>query len=152
MKVLFLQLVPNVGHIWEVKDVSDSYARNFLIPKWLAKKLTSTDEKNLALQQKKDQVKKRNLLENQNEILSTLEWKELVFEMTIAPNGKTFWWVNEHNIIKEIQNKFHIELDRKHIYLPNGILKKVGKYDIYIKFGEKMVKMYIKLLWQTSSQ
>ena len=50
MKVLFLKLVPNVWHVWEIKDVSNSYARNFLIPKGLAKKVDLEEEKKLAQQ------------------------------------------------------------------------------------------------------
>jgi len=72
MKVLFLKLVPNVGHVGEMKEISDSYARNFLIPKGLAKKLTPEEEKNLLIQEKKQEESRRNLIENKHKILETL--------------------------------------------------------------------------------
>lgn len=143
MKVLFLKLVPNVGHVGEMKEISDSYARNFLIPKGLAKKLTPEEEKNLLIQEKKQEESRRNLIENKHKILETLNGQTLLFKAKTLENGKMFWWIWEHDIIQKISKDFKIELEKKHIDMVDGHIKKIGKKDIYIKLWEAMAKITI---------
>lgn len=143
MKVLFLKLVPNVGHVGEMKEISDSYARNFLIPKGLAKKLTPEEEKNLLIQEKKQEESRRNLIENKHKILETLNGQTLLFKAKTLENGKMFWWIWEHDIIQKISKEFKIELEKKHIDMVDGHIKKIGKKDIYIKLWDAMAKITI---------
>lgn len=143
MKVLFLKLVPNVGHVGDIKEISDSYARNFLLPKWLAKKLTPEEEKNLQIQEKKQEESRRNLIENKHKIIEMLNGKTLLFKAKTLDNGKMFWGIWEHDIIQKISKDFKIELEKKHIDMIDGHIKKIGKKDIYIKLGENMAKITI---------
>ena len=53
MKVLFIKFLPNVGHIWDIKEVSHAYATNFLIPKWYVKTLTPQEEQKIIQDEKK---------------------------------------------------------------------------------------------------
>lgn len=144
MKVLFLQLVPNVGHVWEIKEISDSYARNFLIPKWLAKKLDPSDEKRLLQEEKKKEENRRNLVENRHKIVEALNWKELVFKANTDANWKMFGWIWEHDIIQKISKDFKINLEKKNIELMDGHIKKIGRKDIYIKLSsDSMAKITV---------
>jgi large subunit ribosomal protein L9 len=139
MKVLFLQLVPNVWHVGDIKEISDSYARNFLIPKWLAKKLDPNEEKKLLQEQKKKEESRRNLIENRHKIIELLNGKTLVFKANTLQNGKMFWGIGEHDIIHRIALDFHIDLEKKHIDLMDGHIKKIGKKDIYIKLSSDSI-------------
>lgn len=146
MKVLFLQLVPNVWHAWEIKEISDSYARNFLIPKNLAKKLTPEEEKRFLQEQKKKEESRRNLIENKHKIIETLNYKVLDFKAKTGENGKMFGWFGEHDIIEKIEREFGIKLEKKHIHMPDGHIKKLGKKDIYIKlWAESIAKITINV-------
>ncbi|MBW7954213.1 50S ribosomal protein L9 [Candidatus Gracilibacteria bacterium] len=143
MKVLFLKLVPNVGHVGDTKEVSDSYATNFLIPKGFAKKLTKEDEEKLLKNLKKQEENKRNLVENKHKILDVLNGKKLEFKAQTLENGKMFGGIKETDIIKQIKLEFNIELTKKNIYMPNGHIKKIGTSDVYVKLGESMAKISI---------
>jgi len=143
MKVLFLQLVPNVGHQWEVKDVSDSYARNFLIPKWLAKRLTPAEEKRLKQQEKSQEQKRRETIQNKQQILDALSGQTLVFQAQTHANGKMFWGIGEHDILQKIAKELWISLEKKHIVMMDGHIKKVWTFDVYVKIGETMTKIFI---------
>lgn len=54
MKVIFLKDVPRVGHKYEVKEVADGYARNFLFPEGLAE--TASDARVLALEKVREKA------------------------------------------------------------------------------------------------
>lgn len=143
MKVLFLELVANVWHKWEIKEVSDSYARNFLIPKWLVKRLTPAEEKAYLASQKKQEDKRRENLENKHKILDDLRGKQIVFQAQTLENGKMFWWVKEADILSRIKKDFGVELERKNIQMPNGHIKKISQSDVFVKIGENMAKLTI---------
>ncbi len=143
MKVLFLQLVPNVWHVWDIKDVSDSYARNFLIPKWLAKKLTIEEEKNILNQQKKKEEKRRELVENRHKIHDLLNLQTINFTLKKLDNWKTFWWIWERDIIEKIKSQFWVHLEKKHIQMPSWHIKHIWKHDIYINLSKDSVSKII---------
>ena len=145
MKVLFLKLVPNVWHVWEVKEVADAYARNFLIPKNLAKRLTPDEEKKLNDQTKKQEAQRRNLVENKHRVVEELNLKKLVFKAKTQDTWKIFWSIWEKEIIDRIFKDFKIKLEKKHIDMwPDGHLKKLWSRDIYIKLSpESMAKITI---------
>ena len=144
MKVLFLQLVPNVGHVWEVKEVSDAYATNFLIPRKLAKRLTPQDEKKLLEENKKQEAQRRELIENRHKIVEQLNGQNFEFQAKIGENGKMFGSISEKDIIQEVRKKFKIELQKKHIVMDNWHIKKLWSENIYIKLSEdSMAKIIV---------
>lgn len=144
MKVLFLELVPNVGHKWDIKEISDAYARNFLIPKKLAKKLTPDEEKKLLEAQKKQEAHRRELVENRHTIVQKLNGKTLTFQATLWTNGKMFGSIWEKDIIDRVSKEFGIKLEKKHIDMQDGHIKKLWKKDIYIKLSQdSMAKLTI---------
>jgi len=143
MKVLFLQLVPNVGHQWEIKDVSDSYARNFLIPKGFAKRLTPQEEKDLKRQEKQKEQKRRETVQNKQQILDALSGKTLIFQAQTHANGKMFGGIGEHDILQKIAKEHDITLEKKHIVMMDGHIKKTGTFDVYVKIGETMTKIFV---------
>lgn len=144
MKVLFLKLVPNVWHIWEIKEVNDSYARNFLIPKWLAKKLDKEEEKKILEEEKKKEEQRRNIVENKNKIIELLNWKTLIFKAKTLDNWKMFGWIWEHEIIEKIFKEFKVKLEKKHIQLLDWHIKKLWEKYVYIKLSpDKIAKLTI---------
>ena len=80
-------------------------------------------------------------MENKHNILVSLQWKTLVFQANTLANGKMFWGVKEHDIIKKISKEFWIDLEKKNIDMIDGHMKKIWKKDIYIKLGSSMAKI-----------
>ena len=142
MKVLFKELVVNVWHPGDIKEVSIGYAKNFLIPQGKAIELTPDAEKKLKEKLKKEDKHIRELIENRHKISEQLNWKKLDFKLKTGPNWKVFWWIWEKDIIKAIKSKFKIELTKKHIDLPGGHIKKLGESQIFIKlWKDSMAKL-----------
>jgi ribosomal protein L9 len=144
MKVLFLKHVVNVGKSWEIKDVKPWYASNMLFPKGLAIELTASAEKIYNQKLKKEETRKRGLVENRHKIVDILTWKSIIFTLKTWENWKIFWWIWEKDIIKKIKDNFKIELSKKHIDLPWGHIKKLWEFQVFIKlWKDAMAKMSI---------
>ena len=146
MKVLFLK---NVLHVWkegDIKEVKSVYASNFLLPKWLAVRLTLEIEKNLKDKSKREEVHKRELIENRHDIVEKLNLKNLEFSLKTWANGKVYGWIWEKNIIREIKKNFSIDLAKKHINLENGHIKKVWEENVYIKLWKDAIAKIIVIV------
>ena len=144
MKVLFLKHVLNVWKQWEIKEVKPWYAANFLFPQKLAVELTQEEEKKYKDKIKKEDCRRRKLIEGKYGIVSKLNWKKINFKLNAWINGKIYWWIWEKDIISEIKSKFKIELSKKHIDLPWWHIKKIWESDIFIKlWKDSMAKMMV---------
>ena len=112
MKVILLQDVKKVGKKDEIKEVSDGYARNFLIANKLAVPLTETS-KNVLKNQQKDFADNQEKIKQQaikdKEKLETLEFK---FKVKSGKEGKVFGSVSTKQIQQEV-NKQGFKIDKK---------------------------------------
>lgn len=135
LTVLMLERVAWIGKQWEILEVSHSQAKNYLIPKWLAK-LVSKEEIEKLAKKKESQVKNtRENVYNRHKIAEQLHTKEIVLEVKWNWD-KIFWWIQELDIIARIEKEFGIKLEKKNIVLPEWHhIKKAWKYDIKLNLG-----------------
>lgn len=132
MKVIFLQDVKGSGKKGEVKNVSDGYAKNFLIGKGLAveatpKNMNELDGKKASEQHKKDVEK-----QNAEEIKSVINGKKVVAAAKAGSNGKLFGSVTTGTISELIEKQYDRKIDKKKISIKNDI-KNFGTYEAEIK-------------------
>ena len=132
MKVIFLQDVKGSGKKGEVKNVSDGYARNFLIGKGLAveatpKNMNLLDGQNASAQHKKD-VEKQNA-ENTAKAINGKTVKAIA---KAGSNGRLFGSITAGNIAELIEKQYGQKIDKKKISL-KGDIKNFGTYDADIK-------------------
>lgn len=145
MKVIFLQHVVNAWKQWEIKEVNDSYARNFLIPKKLAKQFTKLDEKNLENKKKKDEKNRVVKVEQRQELWDKLNWKIFDFEISKDESWKIFWSVWEKEIIDLLKKEINLDFTKWEINM-DWHIKKSGKYDVFVKLWDwVMVKIIINI-------
>ncbi|AGY41157.1 LSU ribosomal protein L9p [Mesoplasma florum W37] len=133
MKVIFLQDVKGQGQKDEIKEISDGYARNFLIPKGLVKLATEGSVKT---------VKNRKIVEEQEKDLAIAETKqlkslleEIILKFKLQINeGKAFHSISNQDIVDQLKNSHKIDLDkRKFVNFKN--LNQIGLHYIVIKLG-----------------
>jgi len=142
MRVLFKELVVNVWHPGDIKEVSTGYAMNFLIPQGKAVELTLAEEEKLKEKLKREDKHNRELIENRHKIAEELNWKILDFKLKTGTNWKVFGWIGEKDVIKAVKSKFKIELTKKHIDLPGGHIKKLWDSQIFVKlWRDSMAKL-----------
>ena len=144
MRVILLKDTANLGKTGDIKDVSDGYARNFLLPQRIAEIATSeTLKKAEAIKEQQIQKEKEGLEKNQ-ETASAIESSEIVIKAK-GEKGKLFGSIGEKEIVRELK-KHNFEIKESSIILKNPI-KKTGESEILIKFNhgiEARLKLIIK--------
>lgn len=126
-----LQDVRGIGKKNEVKNVSDGYARNLLLPKGLAKIATEPEVRNLEIKRAGDAetlLKKKAELQA---VVTTLQSKKLVFHVKAGSKGEVFGSVSEKDILSRL-SKDGVEAKGAHIPRP---LKTLGDHAVEVDFG-----------------
>jgi large subunit ribosomal protein L9 len=141
VQVKLLKRIAGIGKEWEIVSVSHSQAKNYLIPKGFAVQADPKLIEQEALKKKKQEANRLHNVENSQKIAELLHLKEIHFTLR-GKGDKVFGWIAEHDIVKKIQETFHISLEKKNILLPDGHIKKTGVIDIKIHISDDV---YIRM-------
>ncbi len=140
MKVILKEDVKSLGRAGEIVNVSEGYARNYLIPKGLA---LVADEKNIkAFETQKKKIIEKIEKEKEEAILfaERLRTLFLTIKAKAGEEGKLFGSITTMDI-SEALRKEGIELDRKRIQLPEPI-KRTGEYRIPVKLSHDITSEF----------
>lgn len=138
MKVILLQDVKSLGKKGEIVEVSDGYARNYVLPKKLGAEANSKNMNDLKLQKANEEKVAKQQLEAAQEMAKLLETKEVVVKMKSGEGGKTFGSISSKEIAEEAKKQCDLALDKKKIQLPEAI-KSLGVYEVHVKIGRAHV-------------
>ena len=132
MKVILEQDVKSLGKKGDIVEVSEGYARNFLVPKKLA--VAATSENINAVTQKKASVarKKEQEFDEAKVMASQMDKIEVTIETKLGENGKMFGSITSKDIADAILSEHKVEIDRRKIDLKDAI-KSPGDYTVTIK-------------------
>jgi large subunit ribosomal protein L9 len=148
MKVILTQDVKSLGKKGDVVQVAEGYARNYLLPKGLAKEASPANLKNLARENARLEAKKKKELEKAKEIAQNLEGAVINISAKVGEGGRLFGSVTSKEIADQIKNQFDLEIDRRKMELKENI-KSLGIYDVRIKLHpEVQVKVKINVSQQ----
>ena len=142
MKVIFLQNIKNVAQIGDIKNVSDGYARNFLLPNNLAKQATEKSQKEAELLKKKREVTAELKKTQALEMVGKLEGLELETVEEANEEGHLYGSVSADDISQLLKTK-KFQISEDEINLPEPI-KAAGDYTIELELAPE-VKTSIKL-------
>lgn len=146
MKVILLQDVKSLGKKGEIVEVSDGYARNFVLPKKLGAEANSKNMNDLKLQKANADKIAKEQLEAAQELAKVLETKEVIVKMKSGEGGKTFGSISSKEIAEEAKKQCGLELDKKKIQLPEAI-KSLGVYEVGVKLHTKVTgKLKVKVV------
>jgi len=112
MKVLLLEDVTKLGKKGEIKEVSDGYARNYLIPKNLAVEATDGYIKHIKESKKIEDKKKENLRIRSEEFLEKLKDTKIEIKAKSGEKGKLFGAVTAQDISEKIEELFGEKFDK----------------------------------------
>ncbi len=132
MKVILLQDVKGTGKKGEVIEVSDGYARNFLIKKGLAEEATAVKLNSLNIKNKSIEFHKNEEIKALKQQAENLKGKKITLKIKCGENGKIFGSITTKEIADAV-NELGFTVDKKKILLKDSI-KNLGIYDVEIKF------------------
>jgi large subunit ribosomal protein L9 len=132
MKVILQQDVKGQGRKGDIVNVSDGYARNFLLPRGQA---IEANKKNLArLKEQKavEQKRKQQEQEEFSELAKRLSGKAVTINAKAGDQDKLFGSVTSKEIAEQLKGQFNIDIDKKKINLPEPI-KHLGTFTVEVK-------------------
>ena len=133
MKVVLLQDVKSIGKKGELVNVSDGYARNFLLPRKLAQEANAQAMNELKNAEAAREYKIKTETENAQKNAGALSGKTLKIYAKPGQAGRIFGSVTAKEIAEEIKKQFGIEVDKRKVVLPMDI-KAFGTYNFDVKF------------------
>lgn len=136
MKVIFLQDVGGLGRKFDIKNVADGYALNFLIPRRLAEPATKKAEEKAKVE--KDRIEKERkiatdlLLKN----IKNISDANVSISGKASEKGHLFAGIHKEEISKALKDQCRIDIPASLISLEHPV-KEVGDHKIEIKLGDK---------------
>ena len=144
MKIILLKDVPKVGRKYDIKDVSDGHALNFLIPRGLVEIATPQTMKKIELLKVNDATEKKiqgELLVKNLEVIGNLT---LTLKEKANEKGHLFAGVTKETIVSEILKTTHLNIDPESIKLSKP-LKELGEHKVTIEAMDKKAELTVIL-------
>ena len=134
MKVILLQDVKGKGKKGQMLEVSDGYARNFMLPKKMAIEATPDAINTMRMNDKATQ--ERIAKEKAEALAGSKQLRELPVTVVAkgGGNGRLFGSVTNAEIADALEKKTGIKLDKRKIVISDAI-KNVGTYTVTCKLG-----------------
>jgi large subunit ribosomal protein L9 len=136
MKVILLKDIENLGKKYEIKEVSDGYARNYLIPKKLVKVANEKNLEWLEKQKEKEEKKAEEELKKVQEAASAVDGQEVVIPVKVGEDGQLFESITIQKIYEKLK-ELGFEIKKKQILLESPI-KELGEFPVKIKFPHNL--------------
>lgn len=136
MRVILLQDVKDLGKKGDIKNVSDGFARNFLLPKKLVKIATRGAMLELKNIKKTQETKATKDLKKTEKTVSALDGYELVFKEKQKKVGKLYAALTSTKIASALK-KAGFNVSKNNIKLEESI-KELGEYDVHLEFNHNL--------------
>jgi large subunit ribosomal protein L9 len=135
MKVVFLQNVPRVARVGEVKEVADGYGRNFLIPSKMALPASVEAINKLGSQLA---IQARNQAETEAELLEmakNLDGREVILEARIGSKDRLYGSITAADIAVELESVTGFAVDKRKVEMEESI-RQVGSYEVTVRLAK----------------
>lgn len=136
MRVILLQDVEKIGKKYEVKDVSNGHARNFLIPKGLVKPVTEESLKWLEVQQEVLKEKAEQDLKKVQGLATSLDGQEIMMPVKVGEGKQLFEAISVQKIFEKLK-EIGFDVKKTQIILAEPI-KELGEFPVKIRFSHNL--------------
>lgn len=146
MKIILLKDEKKLGKAGDIVEVSDGYARNYILPKKIGVEANSKNRNDLKLQKaREDRIAQENL-DAAKALAAELDHKEVVLQIKTGEGGRTFGSITSKEIAAAFLEQYHLEVDKKKIQLGEAI-KGEGVYDVPVKLHPQVTaKLTVKVV------
>lgn len=137
MKVILLQDVKSVGKKGDTVELSEGYARNFILPRKLGVEATSANMNNLKLQKANEAKIAKEQYEDAVAFSKEIEEMLVKVGLKSGEGGKTFGSISSKEIVTAVKEQYGKEIDKKKLQMPDAI-KAIGAYEVTVKLHPKV--------------
>lgn len=132
MKIILLEDVKGTGKAGDVVDVNPGYARNFLMPKNLAKEATPTNMRELERIKAANAAKRAEDYDSAQAMAKRLEDIKIMLKSKGGEGGKLFGSITSKDLSDALKEQHGIEIDKKKILL-DAPIKQIGEQKVEVK-------------------
>lgn len=137
MKIVLLRDVEKIGKVGDIKEVSDGYAKNFLIPRGFASIATNKLLNQIETKKKEIENKKEAELFKIKELAEKLSNLEIKVPLKMGEDGKPFGSVTVMKIISAVK-KEGFDIEKSQVDLEENI-KTLGVHNVKLNLGHGVI-------------
>ncbi len=132
MKIILQQDEKKLGKKGDIVEVSDGFARNYILPKKIGVEATPANMNDLKLRKANNEKVAQEQLDAAKAMADRLESRIVEVKIKAGEGGKTFGSVSAKEISTALKDQHGIEIDKKKLQLPEA-LKALGSYEISVR-------------------
>ncbi|SEU08655.1 50S ribosomal protein L9 [Paenibacillus sp. NFR01] len=132
MKVIFLKDVKGQGKKGQIKEVSEGYATNFLLPRGLVRPATDGNVKTLENQAAAEVRKKEQEKDEARQLGAKLDELTLTMKAKAGEGGRLFGAITSKQIAESLAATHGIAIDKRKIEL-NDSIRHIGTFNVHVK-------------------
>lgn len=138
MKVILLKDVAKIGKRGQICEVSDGYAKNFLLAKKLASVATPDVQAKVAKESREQEDKKKRQSSKLLDLKKDIETKTFTIKVKVGDKGQIFGGAHEKDIVQVINAKLGSNFEKNTIHIDHPI-KQLGSHKVSLKLGSGVV-------------
>ncbi len=138
MQVILTKDVDTLGSNGDVVDVSDGYARNYLLPRSMA--VQATEGAMQDLQRRIARLRAKQEKKHQEDLAKAEKINKLTLitlEANAGEGGKLYGTITTKQLTEVLQEKTGMPIERRNVNVDRPI-NKVGDYTVYVKLSPKV--------------
>ena len=137
MKVILTEDVKALGKKGDIVEVSDGYARNFILKKKKGLEANGKNLNDLKLKKANDDKIAQQQYEEAAALGKKIEAGKIEVAIKMGEDGKAFGSVSSKEIAEEVKAQLGLEIDKKKVQLKETI-KTLGTHNVPIKLHPKV--------------
>lgn len=137
MKVILKEDIKSLGKQGEIVDVSDGYARNFILKKGKGVEANSKNMNDLKLQKANEAKIAQQQYEAAQDLGKKIEAGKIEMSIKTGEGGKAFGSIASKEIAAEVKEQMGLDIDKKKIQLKEAI-KTLGTHEVLVKLHPKV--------------
>ncbi|GAA4653885.1 50S ribosomal protein L9 [Anaerocolumna aminovalerica] len=132
MQIILTQDVKSLGKKGDLVNVSDGYARNFILPKKLGLEATPKNLNDLKLQKAAEEKRQKEILDEAKALAKEIESITMNMYIKAGEGGRTFGSISTKEIAGTLKEQHGFDIDKKKLQLPEPI-KTIGTHTVAVK-------------------
>ncbi len=142
MKVILLDEVKKMGKKGDIIEVSEGYARNFLLPKKLAAPATDANVNQSKQNQATEAHKAQRRLDEARVLASQISKVTVAMNLRVGENGKLFGSVTGKDVAEALIKQTGLDIDRRKVELKEPV-KALGTYRAVVKLHTEVTAEFV---------